>query len=120
MDDDNYTMLEKRQIKELSHCITHVQRSPSIHSIKNVSKELVHHAYHNPDISSIHDKKKMTIGALHKIYTHSTNDKINHEHRIIIKRHDPIIDSYINKETDRKLRERDTSCSRCSYMCIVL
>jgi hypothetical protein len=113
----HYTDLEQQQINDLCDLTKEkYQGKCNIKDIDNIINTMTHSLHHNDRVNNVYGKKHITIGALKKIFVHNTNDnnnKIAHDHNMIIDNHMSTIDRKLNNIQYNKNRENNKCCKSC-------
>ena len=114
-----YTLLESKQIMDVSRIVKDKHKKPDISQLYTISDDILHAVYHDDRVRSVYDKKKITIGTLHHLFIkHNTHANHIKHHTQLIHAHEPHIDTVIRQYNDKK--EKSRSKSRFSESCILL
>ena len=110
----HYTDLEKEQINELYNVTKEKHKGKyNIKDLDHITNTMIDDLHYDSRVNGIYGKKHITIGTLKKIFVHGLDDKIHHEHNMIIDNYENNIDKKLNIIEYKKNRENNNCCRSC-------
>ena len=112
-----YTDLEQQHINDLCDITKEKHQGKcNIKDIDHIINTMTYSLHYDNRVNNVYGKKHITIGALKKLLVHNTNNnnnKIAHEHNMIIDKHESVIDRKLNSIQYNKNRENNKCCRSC-------